>query len=341
MRRMVFVAPGRLEWEDAPSPVLETGVDAIVRPLVMGRCDLDSLYLAGKMPLAAGEPIGHELIAEIVELGERVGPGLRVGDRVMVSAQICCGVCLSCRAGQTGRCRAVPLGASFGMGRAGGFGGVVAERVRLPFARAMTTRLPDAADPVAMIGLADMAGDAWRAVGPPLAEKPEARVLVLGAAVPVIGLFAAGLAVSLDAAQVVYVDPDPERRAIAARFGAEARAVFEAAETEPVFDVVVDAGMDAERLGVALRATAPGGRLTSVAPPVESPPLPLLALYGKGIDWQIGRPNCAASAGPTLQAWACHGFRPETVGPKVFPFEAATEAWLDPAPYVAVERPPS
>jgi threonine dehydrogenase-like Zn-dependent dehydrogenase len=337
MKRMVFVEPGRLAWEEVPDPLLQGPLEAIVRPLCMGRCDLDRLYLSGRAPLASGEPIGHEIFGEIVDLGEAAAAHFRIGQRVIVPAQISCGDCAQCRRGQTGRCERVPLGASYGMGRAGAFGGGVADLVRVPFARGMLVPLAATEDPVRLMGLADMATDAWRAVGPQLARRPGGTVLIVNGMVPVIGVYAAALAVCLGAGRVVYVDADAARRAAAADYGAEVAETVEAAGASG-FDIVVDAAGDAGLLLEAVRACGPAASLTSVAPPFASPTLPLGEMYYKGLTWEIGRPNCRHGHDPALHAWAAKGFDPSRIGPKRFRYEDAIEAWLDPALYVAVER---
>jgi threonine dehydrogenase-like Zn-dependent dehydrogenase len=335
MRRAVFVGPGQLAWRDAEPPHLQGPGEAIVRPLVVGRCDLDGLYLSGRMPLAAGEPIGHEIIAEIVELSDDV-TRLRAGQRAIVAAQISCGQCKRCRAGHTGRCAAVPFGASYGMGRAGNFGGGLSELLRVPFADAMLVPIPASVDPAAIIGLADMATDAWRAVAPPLRDRPAATVLVLGGMTPVIGIYAAGLAVALGAAAVDYVDSDPVRRQRAAGYGARVLDSIDAGE--PAYDIVVEASGSAALLLAALRRIAPEAVVTSVAPAFVGPELPLLELYGKGVTYQVGRPNCRAGHDGALHAWAARGFDPNLVAPRLWRFDDACEAWVDPAMYVAVSR---
>ncbi len=340
MRHLVFAGPGRVEWREAVDPRLDSDDAAIVRPLVMGRCDLDTLYLAGRMPLAVGEPIGHEIIGEIVDLGARAAQRLAIGQRVIVPAQISCGECRMCQAGATGRCERVPLGASYGMGRAGGYGGGVADLVRVPFAAAMLVPLPAGVDLTALIGLADMATDAWRAVGPQLARRPGGTVLVIGGMVPVIGIFAAALAVVLGAGRAVYVDADPARRGIARDYGAQVMA--DVAELDgALFDIVVDAAGDGAQLLAAIHACGPDAALTSVAPPFVSPELPLLPMYYKGLTYRIGRPDCRFGHDPALHAWAAKGFDPTRVGPKTFRFEEADDAWPDPALYVAVTREPT
>lgn len=334
MRHVVFIAPGKLQWRETADACLLGPDEAIVRPVVIGRCDLDRLYLAGRMPLAEGEPIGHEIIGEIIDLGERAGRSFDIGQRVIVAAQISCGQCAPCKRGATSRCSSVPFGASYGMGRAGNFGGALAERIRVPYAAAMLVPLPPALDPASAIGLADMATDAWRAVGPALAVRPSGRVLVTGGPCPVISLYAAGLAVCMGAGEVDYVDPDPARQQIARAYGAAAFGAV--AQTTGSYDVVVDGASDASTLVDAVNRCAPDAIVTSIAPPFTPPALPMLAMYHKGITWRIARPDCRAGHDHAIAACLQRGFRPERVGPKLFRFDDAIEAWLDPALYVAV-----
>jgi threonine dehydrogenase-like Zn-dependent dehydrogenase len=288
------------------------------------------------MPLANGEPIGHEIIAEIVELGEHV-KRFHIGQRVIVAAQISCGQCSRCRVGQTARCESVPFGSSYGMGRAGNFGGGLSDLLRVPFADAMLVPIPDSVDPVKMIGLADMATDAWRAVGPALIERPSASVLVLGGATPVIGIYAAGMAVSLGASVVDYIDRDATRRVRASDYGANAFEHIDAGDMRS-YEIVVDASGSAPQLLAALKRTAPEAVVTSVSPGFIGPEFPMLELYMKGLTYKVGRPNCRAGHDGALHAWSTCGFDPDRIQPKVFSFEAACEAWCDPALYVAASR---
>ncbi|MBC7984248.1 MAG: alcohol dehydrogenase catalytic domain-containing protein [Candidatus Obscuribacterales bacterium] len=337
MQQVIFIAPGKLAWREANEPTLQGANEAIVKPIVVGRCDLDTLYVTGRMPLASGEPIGHEIIAEIVALGDGVSRTFTVGQRVIVSAQICCGACRMCRLRFTGRCEAVVFGASYGMGRAGNYGGGLADLLRVPFADAMLVPIPINADPTKMIGLADMATDAWRAVGPTLAEKRGATVLVLGGATPVIGIYAAGIAVSLGAAVVHYIDTDPQRRERAIAYGAHAFTTLEEAEQRE-YEIIVDASGSATQLLAALRRAAPEAIVTCVAPAVAGPSFPMQELYMKGVTFNVGRPNCRAGHDGALHAWSACGFNPDLITPNVYSFKEACDAWCDPSLYVAVSR---
>src|SRR5262249_61761554 len=93
---------------------------------------------------------------------------------------------------------------------AGRWGGFLAERVRVPYADAMLVRLDPAIDPAAVASLSDNVADAWRTVGPPLAEAPDAEILIVGGAGRSVPLYAIQLALALGASAVRYPDPVPD-----------------------------------------------------------------------------------------------------------------------------------
>jgi len=338
MRQLTFAGPGKVEWREVPDARLRSAVEAVVRPLAVGRCDLDVGFVRGAAPLPPGSPIGHEMIGEVVDVGDAVR-GVRPGQTVIVPSQISCGTCRNCRRGFTGRCLSVPLGAGYGMGRDGDFGSAAADLVRVPFADAMLVPLPAGADPVAMIGAADMALDAWRAVAPQLRARPGASVLVMGGLAAVIGIYAAGIAVALGASRVDYVDDDAARLAQAARYGANP--IRRPTELADLYEIVVDADGQADTLVQAIRATEPEGLFTSVT--IHMRPLtglPLVEMYFKGLSFHTGRANVRANVEPVLGLCAHGGFDPARVETKLFAFDDAPEAWVDDAVRVAVEAGP-
>lgn len=339
MRHAAFVEPGRVEWRETPDLTLRGDGEALVRPIVVGRCDLDVAYVRGFLPMPAGAPIGHEIIGEIVDLGDAAAGRFRVGQQVFVSAQIACGTCANCRRGRTGRCTSVPFGSSYGMGRDGGYGGALADLVRVPFAAAMMSPVPSGVDPLTLIGAADMATDAWRAVAPALQAHPEARVLVLGGTAPVIGLYAVALARALGAPQVVYCDDNPARSAIAQGYGGTLVSA-EALADSGLYDLVVVAVTSAAALAAAFARVAPGGSIVSVVPTLDGfPELDSRLLYHKGVGWTIGRPDCRPGHDGCMAAWANLGFCPDHVPTTTVAWEDAPEGWASEAIYIAAVRP--
>jgi hypothetical protein len=77
VQHAVFVQPGKVEWRETEDPILQSPGEAIVRPIVVGRCDLDVGFVRGVYPLASGTPIGHSAWANCGFCPDRV-PTLRV-----------------------------------------------------------------------------------------------------------------------------------------------------------------------------------------------------------------------------------------------------------------------
>ena len=80
MRRLEFLGPRRLEFREVSEPRIESDDQAIVRPVASTTCDLDRAIIAGATPFRAPFAIGHECVAEVVDVGDHAGvvPGARV-----------------------------------------------------------------------------------------------------------------------------------------------------------------------------------------------------------------------------------------------------------------------
>lgn len=356
MRELNLVAPGRLAWRRRPEPRMESDEDAIVRPIVVGRCDGDTLpvhhrvsralqaglrtgvidpavgHICGPVPFAPPFAIGHECVAEVVEVGAAV-TGVAAGDRVAVPWAVSCGRCEHCRRGLTAKCLTTcgdRVLAAYGFGPAGGpYGGMVSDLVRVPYAGHMLVRLPDGLDPLRVAAASDNLADAWRTVVPQLRARPGARVLVVGGGAQSIGLYAAGLAGAHGAAVVDYADASAERRAIAQTLGA---AVVHRARrsTSPraTYDIVVEASSSSAGLRHALRSTAPGGVCTAVGYYLaRNTGVPLMHMYATDITLHLGVGHSRAVL-PELLDWVhAHDFPAERVTSMVAPFDDAPAAY--------------
>ena len=313
MLQLTYTAPGDLQWREAPEPRLSSDRAALVRPVAVATCDLDALIIGGGSPFQPPFPLGHECVAEVVDLGDRV-TGLRTGQLVSVPFQISCGECARCRRGLTANCSEVEFMSTYGFGPAvTRWGGFLCDLVCVPYAEHMLVPVPPEIAPASIASASDNISDAWRAVGPPLAEQQGASVLVVGgAAAGSIGLYAAGIAVALGAEAVVYVDGDPARLQVAKKLGAEP--VADPPRRLGPFPVTVDSSADPEGLALALRSTAPDGICTSTAIYfAEQPSLPLLEMYTKGITFRTGRANARPAMPHVLDLVAAGHLHPELV----------------------------
>jgi alcohol dehydrogenase len=219
-------------WAERAAPELVDDSDAIVRPFLVGRCDGDTVPLhrpvsralqlglavgavdpvvacvCGRVPYRGPFAIGHECVAQAIELGNAVS-GLGVGQTVIVPWAVSCGACEPCRRGLTSKCARTATGelAAYGFGPSTGpWSGMAADLVHVPFAEHMLVPVPEGVPAGRVAAASDNLADGWRAVVWPLSERPEGRVLVLGGGAKSIGLYAAGLAVARGAAIVDYLD---------------------------------------------------------------------------------------------------------------------------------------
>lgn len=337
MQQLTFIEPGKLAWLDVPSAALQGDGEAIVRPVAVANCDLDGLIFKGLVPVAAPFPVGHEFIAEVVEVGASV-TSARPGDRVIVPFQVSCGVCDRCRRGLTANCQAVKRGSAYGLGALGGteWGGALSDLVRVPFADAMLVPLPAAIDPVAWASASDNLPDAYRTVGPALDEWPGGPVLIVSSGFGSIPLYAAAMAVALGAERVDFIDPKSERLELVARLGANP------IEGPPPrragrYPVTVDASASADGLGCALRSTEAGGTCTSIGIYYQDTAVPLLEMYTIGVTLKTGRVDARRHLPAVLGLYE-RGFRPELVLSATAPWQDAAEAFVDPPTKLVITR---
>lgn len=372
MRQLTLVKPGRLEWLEVSEPTLSGEGDALVRPLVVARCDLDPVMvsggftrllraglaahvldpcfcaIAGTPAYAPPFPVGHECVAEVVACA----PGVRsvsVGQRVVVPFQVACGTCAACQRGLTSRCTASGYSVTtYGFGHAARrYGGMLADLLRVPYADAMLVPLPAGVDPLAAASASDNLPDAYRSVAPALRARPGAKVLVVGGAAASIGLYAAGIAKALGAGLVDYWDTSRERLAIAERLGV---GVLEAGRPSRLgvpralprrYAISVDARSDAlgRGLELALRSLEPGGSCTSVGIyPGARTPLPLMQMYVDGLTLTTGISNARVNIPAVLGLLAEGRFDPTLVTTQVVPWESAHETFRERSTKLIVAR---
>jgi len=335
MRALMFRGPMAIAWEEVETPQLMEPRDALVRPIAVARCDLDPAIALGLYPMPAPFVMGHEMVGEVVAVGEAIS-NVRLGDKVIVPFQLSCMTCAPCLRGHTNACVNVPSGTAFGLGPHGGIdlGGALAELVRVPWADVMLIPLPEGMDPVAAAGIPDNVSDGYRCVAAPLAERPGAPVLVVGGLAPSVGLYAVLVALALGSERVVYVDDDAARLELAAAAGAEvidAKDQWDSLKLAERFPIVVDANVLDPGRNFALRSVEPCGVCTSVSGGASSRSnLPLQSMYLKGIRYEIGRVHACATARPVLDLVSSGALDPARIINKVVPFSEAVEGMILP-----------
>jgi alcohol dehydrogenase len=334
VRQLTFVEAGQVEWREASDPAPSDPAGAIVRPLAVARCDIDlPMASAGLFP--GPFAVGHETVAEVVAVGDAVSRR-GVGDRVVVPFQVSCGSCNACRAGHFGACSTyrAPAGGAFGFGAAGGgHGGAVADFLAVPAADHLLVPAPDRFPATMLCTLPDNVVDGYRTVGPPLAERPGAEILVVGGAAASIGLYAVAAAIALGSERVRYVDADAQRCAAAESLGAD---VEHLQGTWPrrfsPAPITVDNTGDEAGLATTLRSTEGYGTCTSVAIYfAATTPVPLLEMYTRGVTFHVSRADSRRYLPAVLELIDDGALDPFTIPTTIVPWDQAAEVWLEPA----------
>jgi alcohol dehydrogenase len=340
MQQLTCVGPGAVEWLDVDEPQIEHPLDALVRPVAVARCEIDPLLiLVGPRAGDAGFALGHEAVAEVAAVGDAV-ENLEVGQLALVSFQVCCGVCPSCRRGYTALCDEYPVLSDYGMQPLSGieFGGMLSDVVRVPHAPSMTFAMPKGLDPVKLASVPDNVVDGYRGVAPHLLAHPGADVLVGIHGTPSIGLYAAQCALALGAGSVTVASDDDRVLELASALGTEVlRTDFERRADR--YPIVVDCGVKEQGLQFAIASTQPEGICQSVAYyPIVTKPLPLGRMYTLGIQLFMGRAHSAALIPEVLDLVETGRLQPELVTTTVVDWTDAAGAYLDDTIKLVVRR---
>jgi glutathione-independent formaldehyde dehydrogenase len=245
MKAVVYHAPRDVRVETVDDPKIEAPSDAIIRITTSNICGSDLHPYEGRAPLDAGMVIGHENMGVVVEVGSGVDR-ISVGDRVSVPFNIACGTCRNCNDGFTSAClRANPSGnpgAGYGYPKMGPYWGGQAELLRVPWADFNLLHLPEGSEwENDFTMLSDVFPTGYHGVE--LAQlKPGEAIAVFGAGP--VGLMAAHSAVLRGAAQVFVVDKEPDRLALAEKFGATPIDFSSTDPTEAIMDLTDGFGAD-------------------------------------------------------------------------------------------------
>src|SRR5919199_1489843 len=142
MRATIMYAAGDVRVEDVADPAIVESTDAIVRVTSACVCGSDLWPYADMERSDAGNPMGHEAIGVVEDVGADVAT-LERGDLVVMPFAYSDGTCEFCHEGLNTACVHVGF---FGNG---GFNGAQAEALRVPFADGTLVKLGDT---VAVVG---------------------------------------------------------------------------------------------------------------------------------------------------------------------------------------------
>jgi L-iditol 2-dehydrogenase len=211
MRALLLSEYKKLSVVDMPTPEIGDD-DVLVRVRACGICGSDIHGYDGSTgrripPLV----MGHEAAGVIERVGRGV-QGFAAGERVTFDSTVSCGTCDFCRRGQINLCdNRTVLGVSCGDYRRHG---AFAEHVSVP--SRILYKLPDSL-PFEHAALIEAVSIAVHAVGRHI-PKPDDTVVVVGSGM--IGMLIVQVLNARGATNIVAVDVDPQKLALAQRMGA-------------------------------------------------------------------------------------------------------------------------
>jgi len=265
MKALVYLGPGRKALEERPMPKIAAPTDAIVRISKTTICGTDLHILKGDVPSCQpGRILGHEGTGVIEEAGPAV-TAFKAGDRVLISCISACGKCVYCRKRMYSHCT------TGGWILGNTIDGTQAQYVRIPYADTSLYPIPDGAEEDALVMLSDILPTGFECGVLNGKVEPGGTVAIVGAGP--IGLAALLTARLYSPAQIIMVDLDENRLAVAKRFGATASVNSASGRAaEAVMKLTGGRGVDAAIEAVGLPATfelcekivAPGGTIANI-----------------------------------------------------------------------------
>ncbi|NEW97140.1 zinc-dependent alcohol dehydrogenase family protein [Rhodopseudomonas sp. BR0G17] len=260
MKALVFSGKGEKSLKDRPKPAIKEPGDAIVKIVKTTICGTDLHILKGDVPTCTpGRILGHEGIGVVDDVGAGV-TAFKPGDRVLISCISSCGKCDFCRRGMYSQCR------NGGWILGNKIDGTQAEYVRTPYADTSLYRLPEGVDEEALVMLSDILPTGFECGVLNGKIAPGSTVAIVGAGP--VGLAALLTAQFYSPAEIIMIDLDDKRLAIARQFGATQTVNSgDGKAAERVMKLTGGAGVDTAIEAVGVPATfelcteviAPGG----------------------------------------------------------------------------------
>ncbi len=212
MKALVYQGPGRKALEDRPKPTITQPTDAIVRLKWSTICGTDLHILKGDVPTCEpGRILGHEGVGVVEQVGAAVSE-FAIGDTVLISCISSCGKCPACRRGMYSHCEK----GGWVLGHK--IDGTQAQYVRIPYADTSLYHVPPGANEQALVMLSDILPTGFECGVLNGKVQPGCTVAIVGAGP--IGLAALLTAKFYSPAQIIVIDMDENRLAVALLLGA-------------------------------------------------------------------------------------------------------------------------
>lgn len=255
MKAAIFQSVGVLAVQDVPEPQIVGSHDVKLHPRACGICGTDLHILSDPPghPATQGAVLGHEFIADVVEIGSDV-TNVAPGDRVAVRPIITCGRCRYCLEGAPNHCTDMRVHGVFDDGGLAEYA-VMTDTACIPISSAVPVEIAALTEPLACV----LSGVRKAAL------VPGETVVILGAGA--IGLLYLATLKAAGAGTIIVVEPSPWRGEVASGMGATAVIDPTRSDTASEIERLVPGGADividavGSQLPIALRIAARRGRI--------------------------------------------------------------------------------
>jgi len=265
MKALVYQGVGKKALVDHPKPVIIDSTDAIIRIVKTTICGTDLHILKGDLATCKpGRILGHEGVGVVDQVGPAV-TAFKPGDRVLISCVSSCGKCEYCRRQMFSHC----VQGGWILGNT--IDGTQAQFVRTPFADTSLYPIPAGADEEALVMLSDILPTGFECGVLNGQVQPGNTVAIVGSGP--IGLAALLTAQFYSPGEIIMIDLDDKRLAVAKRFGATQTVnSTDGKAVERVLRLTEGRGVDTAIEAVGIPATfemceqiiAPGGVIANI-----------------------------------------------------------------------------
>lgn len=268
MKALYIEKPGEILWKEIPNRTKVNGEEVKVKVIYGGICGSDISVYQAKLPHASYPVIpGHEILGEIVEVGENAK--VKIGERVVIQPNSYCGECEFCQKGKTNIC---PRKKSMGINVNGGFADefILSSKYVIPVPEQLSNERAILIEPLAVIvhALKKVQID------------PETSVAIVGCGTE--GMLALALA-SYRGGKITAIDVNPEKLNKVKEYYPEVSVKFPNEVTENQFDVTVEVAGVKESFEQCIEIVKPGGSVVAVGFP-HTAEIPVVKMVRKEIS---------------------------------------------------------
>ena len=327
MKALVYLGPGKKVVEERPKPGITAPTDAIVKVTKTTICGTDLHILKGDVATCKpGRILGHEGVGVVDAVGSAV-TAFKTGDRVLISCISACGKCVYCRKQMYSHCT------TGGWILGNSIDGTQAGYVRIPHADTSLYPIPEGADEEALVMLSDILPTGFECGVLNGKVRPGNVVAIVGAGP--IGLAALLTAQFYSPAEIIMIDLDDNRLAVAKRFGATATVNSgDGTAVAAVMKLTKNCGVDTAIEAVGIPATfemcqdivAVGGIITNVGVHGAKADLHLEKLWDRNISITT-RLVDTVSTPMLMKVMQSHKFDPKLLITHRFTFDQILEAY--------------